>query len=502
MKVERSVYHLSAMLALVVILIYSAYRAFVLSLTHDEALTFIYFGLLPKTYSEVIQYQILTTNNHLLNSVLIKFLTSRLGNSEFIIRLPALLGHCLYLAGTFLSLRLAFKGRALLLTTLLLTLHPFLIDYFSCARGYALGMGFMSFAFYFVLKKIQKGYFTPNGPQVFLIMIFLALAAISNLAFLLPMLAVILFFLTGALINVVRTQSHRMNIIKQSVTAYLVPIIVPVIGLFLLYAAPIQKLKAANEFYHGGTSGLWHDTITSLIKVTTHDQNFAFMDGVFIFKLFVIVVMFVASARVLQFLFKQNVQNQNQRFLIFTVCVQWIALAGILLQHTIFEGVFPYDRAVMFLIPLFLMTFIFLGAEIAHMTNRILQGTVRWLYRIVFILLILHFVRCMNTQYFLLNKPDAHTKEMMRTLVALNRGKQLAPRSVNLGIHWWFEPAINYYIIKENIYWLNRVNRSGPEGQYDYYYLRKPNKHLIDDYNLTLIRHYPFTDTYLARPQE
>jgi len=502
MKVDRSAYYMSAILALTAILIYSAYRAFVLSLTHDEALTFIYFGLLPKTYGEVIRYQVPTTNNHLLNSVLIKFFTSHLGNSEFIIRLPALLGHFMYLSGTFLSLRLAFKGRALLLSALLLTLHPFLLDYFSCARGYALGMGFMSFAFYFALKKIQKGYFTPDGPLVFLIMIFFSLAAIANLAFLIPMLAVISFLLTSELINAVRSQAGRVNTLKQSVLSCLVPIVIPVIGLFLLYAEPIRKLKAANEFYHGGTSGLWHDTITSLIKATVHDQNFALTNGVFIFKLFVIVVMFAASARVIQLLFKQSVQNQNQRFLILIVCVQWIALAGILLQYYMFEGVFPYDRAAMFLIPLFLMTFIFLSAEISHITHQKLQWTVRWLYRMAFLLLILHFVRCMNTQYFLLNKPDAHTKEMMRTLVSLNRGKQLPPRSVNLGIHWWFEPAINYYIIKEKIDWLNRVNRSGPEGRYDYYYLRKPNKHLIDDYNLTLIHHYPFTDTYLARPQE
>ncbi len=122
---------------------FHVWRAATASITTDEAFTFNEFVAPPLL-------QVLTTydaNHHVLHSLLCKAVISLIGKGELRFRLPALLGTLLYLWSVWRLTRQRLGDTPLMAATaLLLAVHAGLIDYFSLARGYSLGMGFLVYA--------------------------------------------------------------------------------------------------------------------------------------------------------------------------------------------------------------------------------------------------------------------------------------------------------------------------------------------------------------------
>ncbi|MGB1318800.1 MAG: hypothetical protein ACPG5W_11355, partial [Flavobacteriales bacterium] len=81
------------------LLFYSVYRADHLSFTYDESSTVMEF--VGRNYSDILT-QAPTANNHILNTILIKFCSSFLPPSELTYRLPNLVAHLLYIGFSIL----------------------------------------------------------------------------------------------------------------------------------------------------------------------------------------------------------------------------------------------------------------------------------------------------------------------------------------------------------------------------------------------------------------
>ena len=84
----------------------------------------------------------------------------------------------------------------------------------------------------------------------------------------------------------------------------------------------------------------------------------------------------------------------------------------------------------------------------------------------------------------------------------MNKEKKLEDNSVGLGIDWMFEPSVNFYIMKNRMRWMKKVDRDGPEREFDYYYITSNYKGLLEKYNLRIVRRYDLSGTYLAIAQD
>ena len=136
------------------IFLYTCLRAHVISISHDEALTYLLH--VPKSIKNVLfDIEGLASNNHFLNTILIKISVSLFGNTEFVLRIPALMGHGIYLIAIWKILKLFSRDKRLILGFILLSSNPFLIDFFSCARGYSLGVGFSMLSLLYFFKRIR-----------------------------------------------------------------------------------------------------------------------------------------------------------------------------------------------------------------------------------------------------------------------------------------------------------------------------------------------------------
>jgi hypothetical protein len=117
-------------------------RAAVQSISIDEAVTYLAFvrrGL--QWYPG--------TNNHLLNSLLMRLFTLLFGPSHLSVRAPALIGAGIYIAAVYRLCRLLAaaspSGSILVAWPVLVCLvyNPFVFDYLVAARGYGMALGFL-----------------------------------------------------------------------------------------------------------------------------------------------------------------------------------------------------------------------------------------------------------------------------------------------------------------------------------------------------------------------
>jgi hypothetical protein len=114
-------------------------RAAVQSITIDEADTYRFWvARLGPTHWES------SSNNHVLNSALMRLFTSVFGLHYLTVRAPALIGAVIYIGSAYRLCRVVSTSRALQWALLVaMTCNPLVMDYLVAARGYGLAVGFL-----------------------------------------------------------------------------------------------------------------------------------------------------------------------------------------------------------------------------------------------------------------------------------------------------------------------------------------------------------------------
>ena len=136
---------------------YTSYRAANLSMTCDESSTYL-------NYHDTNVFTCFSSkdcwgnaNNHLLNTFLFQQSVKIFGVNELGMRAPNLLGHIIYLLFSFLLVLSLTRNRLLIVTGfVLLNVNPYLLDFFSLARGYGLNLGFEMAGLYFLVRYVKS----------------------------------------------------------------------------------------------------------------------------------------------------------------------------------------------------------------------------------------------------------------------------------------------------------------------------------------------------------
>ena len=156
-------------------------------------------------------------------------------------------------------------------------------------------------------------------------------------------------------------------------------------------------------------------------------------------------------------------------------------------QHQFLSMYFLSGRHAVFYLPLFFILVFILWQK---SNNIILTHFVSFLLLIILI----HNFSTLNTQYYLTWKQDASTKDAVKIIEDFKKNDD---QKTTIGISWFFEPSVNYYIIKNNLTWIEPVDRSGPDGFFNYYYVLEEDLDLLEKYNLTPIKKFKLSNTYL-----
>jgi len=501
---KQDVYAPVTLALLGLVFVYACVRAASLSIVHDEAIT--YFIQHFRSFGGVLTYaHPLMPNNHFLNTFLIKIFTGLFGSSAFVIRLPALLGCGLYLTAVYRIGRVFLSGPRLLLGAALLSLHPFLVDFFSCARGYALGVGLLAMGLYFLLRRVTEAGSRRDTTNTFWAASFSALAVFAHLTFIniyAAMLCVLAVLEARETFFGDRHEGSDKAGLKAFSKRLLVSVGPGLLFLSGVYVFFVPHLLGDVELKLIKAERMWSQTVMGLVEATAYGKA-AFAQGVFSAAIIVILALAGLSCSVLVVRWiKKKPLSRLDHFL--------LCLAGLLLiysliwvfQHKALKMAYPCARWAISYIPLFLLLVVVLAEEARRNRKAFLRVAGAAFFYLFASALCFHYATCLNVTHFFVWKYDAATKEMLATIWDMEKDKAPASRSILLNCDWLFDPAIGFYVYTHKYWWLTRERpKEEKDVAPDYYYFSQEREDILHMLDLELIKKSGASGAWLARPK-
>ncbi len=391
-----------------VLFCYLVSRAALCGITYDEAWTLTSF--VPSSFQDILTFENCDANNHLLNTLSIKLLYSILPDTLFVARLPSLVGGLLYLlyAGR-LSQR--YSPVSSLMCFTLISLNPFVLEFFSLARGYGLGLGMLVAGLYHGLLFSEQR----SNKQLFLSQLFLSVAITAALSYLhLYLAAQVLLF-----ISLLRGER------KKLLSGLLIQAGIAMAAGLLLYG-PIQKLRANDNLYYGGHTGIYEDSLLSLSSYFSGGPPAG--SEVRIFLNTFLILLFFLFVNILRRREKKPVG------LLFFLILLGLSFFSISAQYHLMNTLYVTDRTALFLYPLLIL---FL-AELVECLRLIAWQ--RFLSALLTTCFLLNFLINANvyktsTWFF-----DAHSEAVIRYL-----SERENTQSANLQCSWPMSKSLAYY---------------------------------------------------------
>jgi hypothetical protein len=460
---------------------YTATRAGCLSITFDEA--FMYLEFIRKGAIFPTQFNIMSANNHLLNTWLSILFVQWFGAHDLVVRLPALLGHLLFLWYSAKLVGSLQNSRLTPAAFLILNTNPYLLDYFSLARGYGLSFGLMMASIYYLYIFQTK---ERAGRSAALSIAFAISSALANLVQVNYCLLLYALIVLQMFRQAQRTGRWLDTVKVSGIPTVLMAVFLPVVIPYLIH------LKNAGALFFGGESGFWIDTVNATINSCFYDiwHNAWFRRGV---KAGMLLTMVCAIASVGAMYTKRRI-DPNLLFPASLLALTGLIALSTVLQHYLFGTLFLTNRTAMFFCILFTVLFVFF---IAGITNR---SAVLILYAVA-ALSLAHLACAFNLSYVVDWKFDSDGKEIVADLIQI-RATNPAKNDIRLGTFFCLSPSIEYYALTNKVNWLKSEITLVQEiaaSNSDYFYISHAALSLINLKLIDIIKVYPATKSVLAK---
>lgn len=410
---------------------YALIRANLLSFTHDESLSYtIFTGDAPR---------ILTSNHHHLNTWCMQWCNSLFGPSELSLRFGSLVAFALFLWGGLFLIKSASGKLVQWAGLALLLLNPFILDFFSLARGYSWAMA-GAMGMLVSLHGLSASTGGRAAPWLRIGFLSAALATLGNLASLNLVVAYIAVVAVWMLrqkrfLPLLKWQWRDMATFAAFGTA------------FLFGLKEAFRLKESGEIYAGGRNGFMKDTIQSLVDCSLYSAPYA--HG--ISRYGPLILAGVGISIILWALYGW-IQRGRTGFFTLAGSLLLFSIVCIVAQHAFLRTPLPTDRMATYLLVVFGAT-VFAALEQLNGSpaGKIMSGALGFV-------LTAHFFITANTTHCYMWNYDRNTKKAMQQLVSV---RNVWGRQVKMASHGLFEPAVNYYRKTLHYDWLEPIPGDG-----------------------------------------
>ncbi len=254
---------------------YISFRGYVLAMTHDEAYSFL---MATETrWAEMTR----TANNHWLNSLFMVLESKILPKTPFFFRLHSIFAYLVLAFFSYKIIEKFTKNTAIVISVwIICNLNPFLLDFFSLARGYGMASAFLVASIFMILEKRWRASF-----------IFAGLAMFSNFTFLHFFNAILAYYIFSFWLEANGNFDFIKTIFKDFRNWFFVPIFY-IVALYLLHIVNIN-----GDLADGGYKGMGVDTFYSLLEGFMYFQKLGIkrvFSGNFIFGITILMQIYVA----------------------------------------------------------------------------------------------------------------------------------------------------------------------------------------------------------------
>lgn len=441
------------------LLVFVIYKAYNLSFTHDESYTYLHY--VHQGFMDIISYKTPYTNNHILNTVFMKYSEVFFGNSEIALRLPNIAAFIVY--STFATLLLYKHCPKLLLPCyLLLVLNPYLLDFFGLARGYGLSIGFLLMSIYYLSLYFS----TKQNKHLILFNIGAFLAVMSNFSLLNYYVAALIVY------NVVAYILAKFSSLNENNTYHFykfnkINLISVLLSGMVLYE-PLRRISKKSLLDFGGKKGIMADTVASSIDDLFYETHVTESYVIILKALVLVVAICPLTLFIVKFIKKEKEFFKENVTLMVVNLTLWMIVLITLIQHVVLGNDFYVHRFALFLYPIFILNFIFV---ISYFYNKGFGKTGLLVGYVLAILLSVNLSQNRSLIYFKDWKYDQDTKLVMHQLI--KEHEKEPHKQIRLGISWLFEPTTNFYRYTWNLNWMNPTHRRGISVYDDYLYFFK-----------------------------
>ncbi|MEZ4909547.1 MAG: hypothetical protein R2774_01665 [Saprospiraceae bacterium] len=398
-------------------------EAYVLPLTHDEYNTI---SCSQTSLWDIISYKDPVPNNHILNTLLLKLNIYLFGEHLFTDRLHNVVFFIPYFVFGVKTSRLIFDNIWIRVTMItLLTLHPFLLDFFSVTRGYGISVSLLMISLYFAILQWQHG----KTKHLILSALFCAFGVYANFTLinvLIPLMGILAYY------TYTRWFSANKSLFYKDLG--MIVLINSILGIMVFN--PLYKMVSTKQFVYWGTSGIIHDTVKSLIQSmrtgveyfgTTNERIFAIVFG------FIVIVSVVGC--IFNLLFQKN-KTYNYLYSLLTLVILYN-----ITQFYVLKIPYLNARTALFFIPL-------VGIVISISVNTIYKRSKTLGIALLILInaaIVQHFVRGFNVKVNQEWYYDANTYEVLDYVKAMVDFGQL-PKPVQMNCYWIFYPSLKYHV--------------------------------------------------------
>ncbi|MBZ0204693.1 MAG: hypothetical protein K8H89_00105 [Flavobacteriales bacterium] len=463
----------------VVLLCYSVVRAITVSFTWDESWSFLHY-VIPRVYFQNA-FDAMGANHHMLNVWGMIAASHLFGNSELSLRLPNLLAHAVFLYATA---RIALRSPYYIVSItafLVLNLDPYLLDFFSLARGYGLAIGWMMLSLWMFTRYFTEG---RQLKWLALAMLTAALSALSNLIMINYLLALATAFAALWGMDTLRGQgtSKRHLGVVAAGTA---------LGLAATLPSAIALSQGGSLFF--GCGSIWDCALNSLAEKLMYLVHYGWPARSILLVFFAFAVVCVTAV---VFSAWRGRWMKELQVMLFGACVTGACIAFNMLQHVLFDTPFPKDRTALYLVPLIL--FVPVSGLVAWPRGSFTPGA---LGTVLALPLLLHMARSANLTHCVEWKPEGEVSKMLALISHdhLPLGKDRPVVSLSTSFESW--GCLPYYQVRDNMQWLMATPREYPKpfATADYYIVESDGQDQVDPLNWELLYHSAATGTDLYR---
>lgn len=374
-----------------------------------------------RPYIKILSFEVPSSNDHLLNSVLRKFFLDIFTDTPFWRRFDNLLAQVMFL---YYSKRLA---QALFPTLLLqlclflvLNLQPFMFEFWGLSRGYGLSLALMMASVHYITSY-------SDTRRLMHLNLALYLGALSVYAHI-----ILLNYYCGLIGSIVLLYFYTSP--KQRSLPVAVSVLVASGVLALLVASPIIKLQQHNQLYFGGNTNILNDTLRTVIK-----ENMAAPDGLLVNTLTGVTAIALAMQSIYWIvkLVRQPADDVLRKGVLLWALTA-IPVVSIITQHILLGTLYPLDRVALFFIPLYLLAFCYWLWQVTMNRRRI--GT-----------LSIGMITSLMTINFILNTNTNRTRIWwygqydVFILERVLKERDRAHGKISIGVGEIFAPSFSYY---------------------------------------------------------
>ncbi len=447
-------------LSAVCLLWYVLYKASHTSFTHDESYTYTHY--VHQAFMDIISYKTPYTNNHILNTVFMKYCEAFFGSSELILRLPNIMAFIIY---SFFTVLLFYKfcPKLVLPFYLILALNPHLLDFFTLARGYGLSFAFLMMSLYY----LSSYFISKQNKHLILFNASAFLAVMSNFSLLnYYVAALIVYNIVLFILSKLDALNNPYHFYKQNK----INLIALVISGMVLYE-PLRRISKMNLLDFGGKNGFLEDTVSTAVYSLFYEMNVTDF-YLTIFKILILLTVAITFILIFLKIIKKDLAFFQSQITLVTIHLILMAMVVItIMQHVFLGNDFYIHRFALFFYPLFMSNLAFL---IIYFYNRGLKKTGTLIGVLLAGLLIFNLYTNYNLNYYKDWKYDKDTKLVMQQLVLEH---QTSPdKQMRLGINWLLEPGTNFYRYIWDLRWMNPTHRRGVHKNDHYLYMFKSDK--------------------------